>query len=163
MLVAWDTSDGDEILTSLNYPWDRCDPVWCSGKVLDRSCVIERPGVQFSDGSCLFSLSQFSVCLLASASSLKKNKSNMLVLAEIMQSSYLKTTKTNWIDLWNILHIKKLQSYFFKTLWTNFPFLRGKLHPYQNWECFVRYIKIINTLLKNDKSILKQVVRKGQK
>ena len=37
MLVAWDTRDGDEILTSLNYPWDRCDPVWRSGKVYDRT------------------------------------------------------------------------------------------------------------------------------
>ena len=35
-VVAWDTRDGDEILTSLNYPWDRCDPVWRSGIVLDR-------------------------------------------------------------------------------------------------------------------------------
>ena len=37
MLVAWGTRDGDEILTSLNNPWDRCDPVWRSGKVLDRT------------------------------------------------------------------------------------------------------------------------------
>ena len=36
-LLSWDTRDGDEILTSLNYPWDRCDPVWRSGKVLGRT------------------------------------------------------------------------------------------------------------------------------
>ena len=52
--------DGDEILTSLNYPWDRCDPVWRSGKVLDRTSILRRV--------LIFSLSQFSVCLLASAS-----------------------------------------------------------------------------------------------
>ena len=37
MLVAWDTRDGDENLTSQNYPWGRCDPVWRSGKVLNRT------------------------------------------------------------------------------------------------------------------------------
>ena len=37
MLVAWDTRDSDGILTSISYPWDRCDPVWHSGKVLDRT------------------------------------------------------------------------------------------------------------------------------
>ena len=36
-IVAWDTGDSDEILTSLSYPWVRCDPVWRSGKVLDRT------------------------------------------------------------------------------------------------------------------------------
>ena len=24
-------------LKLINYPWDCCDPVWCSGKVLDRT------------------------------------------------------------------------------------------------------------------------------
>ena len=56
-----------KILTSLNYPWDRCDPMWRSGKVLYRTS--RGPGVRFSDGSWFFSLSQFSVSLLASASS----------------------------------------------------------------------------------------------
>ena len=37
MLVAWDSRDSDEILTSQNYPWNRCDPVWRSAKVLDQT------------------------------------------------------------------------------------------------------------------------------
>ena len=37
MLVAWDTKDSDEILTSLNQPLDSCDPVWRSGKVINRT------------------------------------------------------------------------------------------------------------------------------
>ena len=65
MLVAWDTTDGDEILTSLNYPWDRCDPVWLSGKVLDRHR--EARGTILQQSWCFHYLN--SVCLLASASS----------------------------------------------------------------------------------------------
>ena len=28
---------GNEISTNLNYPWDRCDPMWRSGKVRERT------------------------------------------------------------------------------------------------------------------------------
>ena len=66
MLVAWDTRDGDEILTSLNYPWDRCDPVWRSGKVLDRTS--RGPGLNSPTGPDFIHFLN-SVCLLASASS----------------------------------------------------------------------------------------------
>ena len=55
MLVAWDTRDGDEILTSLNYPWDRCDPVWRSGKVLDWTW--RGPGFNSSMGPDFFTIS----------------------------------------------------------------------------------------------------------
>ena len=55
MLVAWDTRDGDEISTSLNYPWDRCDPVWRSGKVLDRTS--RGPGFNSPTGSDFFTIS----------------------------------------------------------------------------------------------------------
>ena len=55
MLVAWDTRDGDEILTSLNYTWDSCDPVWRSGKVLDRT--LGGPGFNSSMGPDFFTIS----------------------------------------------------------------------------------------------------------
>ena len=55
MFVAWDTRDGDEILTSLNYPWDRCDPVWRSGKVLDRTS--RGPGFNSPTGPDFFTTS----------------------------------------------------------------------------------------------------------
>ena len=55
MLVAWDTRDGDEILTCLNYPWDRCDPMWRSGKVLDRTS--RGPGFNSPTGPDFFTIS----------------------------------------------------------------------------------------------------------
>ena len=49
------TRDDDEILTSLNYPWDRCDPVWRSGIVLDRTS--RGPGFNSPTGPDFFTLS----------------------------------------------------------------------------------------------------------
>ena len=54
-----DTRNGDEILTSVNYPWDGCDPMWRSGKVLDRT--LRGPG-SIPRRVPIFSLSQFSAC-----------------------------------------------------------------------------------------------------
>ena len=58
MLVAWDTRDGDEILTILNYPCDRCRTLWsCVAQWQNSRPDIDRPGDQFSDRSW------FSVCV----------------------------------------------------------------------------------------------------
>ena len=35
-----------------NYPWDHCDPVWCSGKVLDRT--LRGPGFNSPTGLDFF-------------------------------------------------------------------------------------------------------------
>ena len=66
MLVAWDTRDGDEILTSLITLGTAVIPCGAVAKFSNghreaRGSILRR--VQ------IFSLSQFSVCLLASASS----------------------------------------------------------------------------------------------
>ena len=45
-------------------PWDRCDPMWCSGKVLDRTSRGAGPGFNSPTGPDFFS-----VRLLASVSS----------------------------------------------------------------------------------------------
>ena len=60
----------DGILTSLYYPWDHCDPVWRSGKVLDRTSrgPKKRPGFNSPTGPDFFTIS-IQCALLASASS----------------------------------------------------------------------------------------------
>ena len=45
----------DEILTSLNYLWDRCDTVWLSGKVLDQTS--RGPGFNSPSGPDFFTIS----------------------------------------------------------------------------------------------------------
>ena len=41
--------------------------------------------------------------------------------------------------------------------------LRGNCTPNQNWACFVRYLKIINTVVKTNMIILKQIAWETQK
>ena len=42
-------------------------------------------------------------------------------------------------------------------------FKKGELHLQQNWACFVCYSKIINTVLKNNMSILNQIIWETKK